>query len=1045
MKSERPTLSSPGARAVLIGTGTHAAGSGLPDVPAVGATLADLKRVLIQQCGMDEGNVRVLADPVSPVEVGRVLTESAQQDQDVLLVCYVGHGLVSPGGELYLATKSTERQPELLAYTALAYTAVRTSLLQSPARSIVVILDCCFSGKAVDVLSARDSTVAVDLAHVKGGYLLTSAAGEELALAPLGARHTAFTGELIGLLTRGDPDGPPLLTLRYAYQYLNRVLPARGFPRPHCRASERIDDLVLAPNPAHRPPKDAPPEPDAVAPAADVCPYPGLAAFQTEDARWFFGRERVTTELVGRLAARLEQASPLVLVGASGSGKSSLLRAGLLPALSDGTLLVPGSRTWPHLLLTPTADPVGELATQVARLGGVRPHVVRAELVADPEGFAATVQRALAARAGGGDISGARVVVVVDQFEETFLRCTEDQDRQVFIRALCAAAGDGELGGEPPALVVLGVRADLYGRCAAYPELLPALQDGQVVLGPMRSAELRAAIEGPAHAAGLTLEPGLVETLLRELGAGNGSAGAGAGTAAPYDPGALPLLSHALQATWEHRVDRTLTVAGYQATGGIRGAVATTAEATFQGFDPAGQRAARRLLLRMIQVGDGVPDTRLRAERTTLIAHSPDPAAASAVFDAFARARLITAAADSAEITHEALLGAWPRLRGWIDADRAGFYVHQQLTDAAQRWDREGRPDSAVYRDTDLAVAHEWAEEPDHHADLGALERGFLSASQALRTRQQQASHRRAHRMRQLIASLVILLILSLTGVGITLHQAHSTTPQPVPIKVLAGHTAPVTTVAFSRDGRTLASGSDDDTVRLWNVTDPAHPTPLGQLRGHTNAVKAVVFSSDGRTLASGSVDHTVRLWDVTDSTRPKPLAPIRGHTSPVHAVVFSPDGRTLATGSDDWIVRLWDLTDPRHPAPLATLTGHINYVRALVFSPDGRTLVTGSADRTVRLWDVTDSRHPTSLSQLLVSHTNPVHSVVFSPDGHILATGDDRTVQLWNVTDPAHPTALGPPLTGHVGTIYAVVFSPDGRTLATGSADRTVRLWHIP
>ena len=538
----------------------------------------------------------------------------------------------------------------------------------------------------------------------------------------------------------------------------------------------------------------------------------------------------MTTELVGRLASRLEQARPLVLVGVSGSGKSSLLRAGLLPALSEGTLLVPGSRTWPHRLFTPTADPVGELATQVARLAGMRPDVVRAELVADPAGFAATVRRALVAWAGGGEISGARVVLVVDQFEETFLRCTEDQDRQVFIRALCAAAGAGAgaWGGEPPALVVLGVRADLYGRCAAYPELLPALQDGQVVLGPMRSAELRAAIEGPARAAGLILEPGLVETLLRELGAGNGSAGPGAGVAAPYDPGALPLLSHALQATWEHRVDRTLTVAGYQATGGIRGAVATTAEATFQGFDSAGQQAARRLLLRMVQIGVGVADTRLRTERTTLIAHSPDPAAASAVFDAFARARLITVDEDAAEITHEALLGAWPRLRDWVDADRAGLYVHQQLTDAAQRWDRDSRPTAALYRDTDLAVAHDWAQEPDHYADLGTLERDFLAVSLMLRDRQQQASRRRAHRTRQLIAGLVVLLILSLAGVGITLHQAHSAPPQPgLPI-VLTGHLNAVTTVAFRPDGHTVVSGSKDQTVRLWNMANPEHPHSSG-------------------------------------------------------------------------------------------------------------------------------------------------------------------------------------------------------------------------
>jgi hypothetical protein len=760
---------------VLIGTGAHATGSGLPDVPAVSTTLADLEQVLVQRCGMVDSNLRVLADPQTPLEVGRVLTESAKQAHDVLLVCYVGHGLVSPGGELYLATKSTERQPELLAYTALAYTAVRTSLLQSPARSIVVVLDCCFSGRALGVLGALDSALAVDLAQVNGGYVLTSAAPEELALAPLGGRHTAFTGELIGLLTRGDPDGPKLLTLRHAYQYLTRMLPARGFPKPHRRASEWIDDLVLAPNPAYRPPGAASLEPDAAAPASDVCPYPGLAAFRAEDTRWFFGRERVTTELMGRLAACLDQAHPLVLVGASGSGKSSLLRAGLLPALSAGTLLVPGSRTWPQLVFSPTSDPVGELAAQVARLGGVDPGVMRSELVADPEGFATTIRRALAAWAGGGEISGARVVLVVDQFEETFLRCTEDHDRQVFIRAVCAAAGDGASGSEPPALVVLGMRADLYDRCTAYPELLPALQDGQVVLGPMRLAELRAAIERPAYAAGLTLEPELVETLLHELDTGNGSANAGANAAAPYDPGALPLLSHALQGTWEHREDRTLTVAGYQATGGIRGAVAATAEATFQGFDPAEQQAARRLLLRMVQIGDGVPDTRLRADRNTLIEHSPDSAAASTVFDAFAHARLITADEDAAEITHEALLRAWPRLRGWIDADRAGLYIHQQLTDAAQRWDRNGRPASALYRETALAVAQDWAQEPAHQDDLGTLERDFLAGSQALRAHQQEKSHRRT---RQLIASLVVLLLLSLAGGGIALYQVKHPGPR---------------------------------------------------------------------------------------------------------------------------------------------------------------------------------------------------------------------------------------------------------------------------
>jgi cellulose biosynthesis protein BcsQ len=493
----------------------------------------------------------------------------------------------------------------------------------------------------------------------------------------------------------------------------------------------------------------------------------------------------------------------------------------------------------------------------------------------------------------------------------------------------------------------------------------------------------------------------------------------------------------------DHGETVTLTGIGDRATGVIRDLVATTAEAVFQRFDLAGQQAARRLLLRMIQVGDGAADSCLRVDRHTLIAQSPDPALASAVFDAFARAGLITVDENTAEITDEALLRAWPRLRSWIESDRTGLYVHQQLTEAAQRWDRDGRPDSVLYRDTALAVAQEWAQKPDHHSDLGKLERDFLDASQALRGRQQQASHRRTHRLRQLIVGLVVLLILSLAGGGIALYQSRSTPPQSSsnPITVLVGHTDAVDAVRFSPDGRTLASGSADRTVWLWNMTNPIQPIPLGEpLTGHTGTVFSVAFSPDGRTLASGSADQTIRLWDMTDPTRPL-VQPLAGHTGTVFSVAFSPDGRTLASGSADQTIRLWDVTDRTLPKPLGQLAGHTGTVFSVAFSPDGHTLASGSADQTIRLWDITGPTQPV----VLVGHGNTVTSVAFSPDGHTLASGSaDQTVRLWNA-DPAHPKLLDSPLTGHTNFVTSVAFSPDGHTLASGSADQTVRLRSLP
>ncbi|MGK5628749.1 nSTAND1 domain-containing NTPase, partial [Streptomyces sp. URMC 123] len=516
--------------------------------------------------------------------------------------------------------------------------------------------------------------------------------------------------------------------VHYSKGYLSKI--ENGEKPPTADVARRCDDALAADGALRR---------LLSSPAAgDRCPYPGLAAFGSRDAPWFFGREQVTAELLGRLAERLDGGGPLVVTAASGAGKSSLLRAGLVPALRSGAL--PAARGWPVTVFTPGARPLTELAARLAALTGRSAGPTAEELARDPDRCADALRAAGAPReAGGVGPGGPGAVLVVDQFEETFTVCESAAERSAFVRALCAAA---ELPGRA---VVLGVRADFYGHCLAHPRLVPALSDGVFALRPLSVPELREAIVRPAEAAGLTVEEGLVELLLADLGAragdGRGSVahGAVAGEAAETragagadgcPQGALPLLAHALLATWQQRSGRTLTVAGYRLTGGLHGAVAATAERVYARLDPAERRTARRVLLRLVQIGEDSGETRRRVERERLLENLPDPKAAAGVVDVFVGARLLTLDADTVEITHEALLRAWPRLREWIRSDRAGLLVHQRLSAAAVAWQRESEDPGALYRGARLGAARDWADDADRRAELSPLEERFLRASE---------------------------------------------------------------------------------------------------------------------------------------------------------------------------------------------------------------------------------------------------------------------------------------------------------------------------
>ncbi|MFF7171753.1 nSTAND1 domain-containing NTPase [Streptomyces pseudovenezuelae] len=829
---------------------------------------------------------------------------------------------------------------------------------------------------------------------------------------------------------------------------------------------QRLWERALAPD------EDENPQPE---PPAGVCPYRGLASYRQEDARWFFGRERSTEALVKllRSAADTGTGGLVMLVGASGAGKSSLLNAGLVTALEDGALGGTGEDGDRRVVqLVPGADPLTELT---ARIPELKPLVCGTDTdgpdIDHPPEFPHAVREAVASWAQR-EAAAARPVVIVDQFEEAFTLCSDETARRTFVRLLHAACTPAGPDVPAPALVLLGIRADFYERCLDHPELADALQHRHMVLGPLTDGELREAVTGPARAVGLELEPGLAELIVREVSA-DGPRGA-------HDAGVLPLLSHALLATWQRRKAGRLTLAGYRAAGGIQGAVAATAERAWTGLDPAARTAARLLLLRLVRLGEDTQATRRRGTRRQLAAESTDPGKTEESLEALVRARLVTLDADTVEITHEALLTAWPRLREWIDEDRSDHLLRQRIEEDGRSWEGSNRDSSLLYRGSRLEQARTWAKSAgDTYLTRSAVE--FLAASVRLRRRTVLIA-------RGAVSALVVLALVAVGSAVVAWQQrndavfeqvvaeadrvqytdpslsaridlvAHRLRPDDegtntrlisivnAPLATpLTGHSGAVYLTSFSPDGKLLASASYDRTVRLWDVSDRRHPRALGKpLAGGTSWVSSAVFSPDGRTLAAAGDDGRIRRWDLADPRHPKPLgAPLTGHRGTIYLIAFSPDGRTLASAGEDRTVRLWDTRGAKRPPTV--LSGAGAAVRSVAWSPDGHTVAAGGDDNSIRLWDTTDVRRPRAYDRVLRGHTGLVHSVAFSPDGTELASGSaDDSVRLWDVRDPADASQIGSPLTGHTGPIWSVAFSPDGRMLAAASADSTASLWNV-
>ncbi len=542
----------------------------------------------------------------------------------------------------------------------------------------------------------------------------------------------------------------------------------------------------------------------------------------------------------------------------------------------------------------------------------------------------------------------------------------------------------------------------------------------------------------------------------------------------------LPHVSHALLETWQRRRGNTLTLTSYHESGGIARAIANTAENAYLGLN-GHQDQARQVFLRLVNPGDGTEDTKRRVRRSEL--------AADDVVEHLAGARILTIDDDSVEISHEAVIRSWPRLRDWLAEARDDLRVHRRLTAAAADWEAHGRDAGWLYRGVPLEQATDWAQrEP---GAVNAQEQAFLDAGTGAAIRESAVERRRSTNLRRVVALLAVLLLVATTATVFAVRAQRQTTEQQTQVlaqKAIAeanvlqdhdsglasqlrlaayrltglpaardallstfaapqvtlvkGHTDATSYALFRPDGKVMATVGDDKVVILWDLADPHHPAELGRAHAGDDATHHMVFSSDGTLLVTANWDGFIRVYDVRDPRKPREKTRLDGHDGQVQAVQLTKDGRTLVSGGKDGTIRFWDLA-AAGTTPVRTVEAHTDLVHSLALNAADTVIGSASWDGSVKLWDLATGAHLGTVDPSSRAQTSS-DSVAFSPDGRMMATGGDNgEVRLWDVADPRKPSMLSS-ATNHVFSVHTLAFSPDGRFLASGGGDKSTRLWDL-
>ena len=768
------------------------------------------------------------------------------------------------------------------------------------------------------------------------------------------------------------------------------------------------------------------------------CPFPGLSSFGDKKYhKFFFGRD----ELIRDLQHELAKDNFLAVIGTSGSGKSSVVLAGLIPQLKEEEL----SLQWAYM--TPGKEPLRQLKRRLERLLKVSEH---------------------------------HSILVVDQFEEVFTLCEDKTERVEFIEKLLNFAARRK--------VVITMRADFLGECTFYPELRKRMETRQKLVGPMEPAELITAMKMQADRGGLRFEAGLSHAILNDV---------------QGEPGAMPLLQYALQELWKRRRGRWLCDEEYQAIGGVQKAIAKTADDFYNILSAPEQEQVQNIFLRLTRLdASAVPgqkrrDTRRRVELEDLVPTGEDLAVIRKLVQQLAGGgvRLVVTSRNEAtgkeevEVAHEALIRYWPTLQNWLNQNRSDLLLRETINQATQEWQQhQQQPDKDIY------LIHQGGRLEDAEAlwkhpkfvHLNQLEAEYVLACVQLRDRRRQLEEQRKHRLLMAAVSAAFILggFAIVAGIKwreaeieqiqafIESTEARLASNQTLDARVrslraakalkeslwqrlwpeaelrnqvlgklshtiyagqelnrLESNQRKVYNIAFSPDGKTLAtSGSESlfrevSTIVLWDISGKKLPNDFSTNQGTINSM---AFSpTNSKQLVTAGEDGTARLWD----TSGKPLAVLKGHQDQVNSVAFSPDGKLLVTAGKDGTARLWNTSGKQ----LALLKGHKDDVKSAMFSPDGKLIATVGKDDTVRLWYKSGKQLP-----LLKATQGDINNVAFSPDAKLLVTaGEDGTADVWDTS--------GKRLTvrkSHQGNVNSVAFSPDGKLLVTGGQDNIANLW---